>query len=59
LSQQKQHGFDEAADQAEKIAIFFERHTIGIFQYGDAYLKQVRREYLLNYRLSDVRDLVS
>ncbi len=51
--------FDETANRARQIAVFFESHTIGIFQYGDAYLKQVRREYLRNYDLADVENLMS
>jgi len=51
--------FKEAADQAHQTAVFFERHTVGIFQYGDAYLKLVRREYLRNYDLAAIEALMA
>ncbi len=45
--------FNDAEAQAHQIAVFFERHVVGIFQYGDAYLKLVRREYEQHYDLAD------
>jgi signal transduction histidine kinase len=49
----------DAADQAHQISVFFERHVVGIFDYGDAYLKLVRREYLRNYDLAHVEQLMA
>ncbi|MGB5326772.1 MAG: ATP-binding protein [Gammaproteobacteria bacterium] len=49
----------DAADQAHQISVFFERHVVGIFDYGDAYLKLVRREYLRNYDLAQVERLMA
>jgi len=51
--------FKDAADQAHQISVFFERHVVGIFDYGDAYLKLVRREYLRNYDLAQVEQLMA
>ncbi|MCP4389316.1 MAG: hypothetical protein GY802_13560 [Gammaproteobacteria bacterium] len=50
--------FQDAADQAHQITVFFERHVVGIFQYGDAYLKLVRREYLRNYDIGEIEALM-
>ena len=50
---------DATAEEATRVAIFFERHTISSFQYGDAYLKLVRREYLKNYNLDAVQEVIS
>ena len=49
----------DAADQAHQISVFFERHVVGIFDYGDAYLKLVRREYLRHYDLAQVERLMA
>jgi signal transduction histidine kinase len=51
--------FKDAADQAHQISVFFERHVVGIFDYGEAYLKLVRREYLRNYDLAQVEQLMA
>jgi len=51
--------FKDAADQAHQISVFFERHVVGIFDYGDAYLKLVRLEYLRNYDLAEVEQLMA
>jgi signal transduction histidine kinase len=50
--------FEEASGQAHRIAVFFERHVVGIFQYGDAYLKLVRREFIKNYDIDQIRALM-
>jgi len=50
--------FKDAEAQAHQIAVFFERHVVGIFQYGDAYLKLVRREYLQHYDLAKIEQLM-
>ncbi len=57
-SREEQQRFDEAAAQAQQIAVFFERHVVGIFQYGDAYLKLVRREYVRNYDIPEIEALM-
>jgi signal transduction histidine kinase len=56
---EEQKRFQDAADQASQIAVFFERHVVGIFQYGDAYLKLVRWEYLEHYDLVEIRQLMA
>ncbi len=58
IAQEEEQRFDEAAGQAHRIAVFFERHVVGIFQYGDAYLKLVRREYVKNYDTDQIRSLM-
>lgn len=55
---QAQRSFARASEEAQQISIFFERHVVGIFQYGDAYLKLVRREYLRNYAIADIESLM-
>ncbi len=50
--------FDDAAQRAHEIAVFFERHVLGIFQYGDSYLKLVRREYLKHYDIAAIERLM-
>jgi signal transduction histidine kinase len=51
--------FNDAEAQAHQIAVFFERHVVGIFQYGDAYLKLVRREYVQHYDLAKIEQLMA
>jgi hypothetical protein len=58
VAHEEKQQFDEAAGQAHRIAVFFERHVVGIFQYGDAYLKLVRREYLRNYDIGEIEALM-
>ena len=58
VAREETQRFKEAAEQAHQISVFFERHVVGIFQYGDAYLKLVRREYLRNYDLAKVEELM-
>ncbi len=58
-SREERERFDEAAQKAQQIAVFFERHVVGIFQYGDAYLKLVRREYLRNYDIAEIEALMA
>ena len=59
VARQEALRFQDAADQAHQISVFFERHVVGIFDYGDAYLKLVRREYLRNYDLAQVEQLMA
>jgi signal transduction histidine kinase len=56
---EEQERFEEAEAQAHQIAVFFERHVVGIFQYGDAYLKLVRREYVQRYDLAQIEQLMA
>ena len=56
---EQQDRFDESASKARQIAVFFERHVLGIFQYGDAYLKLVRREYVRNFDIADIEELMA
>jgi len=58
VRQDEQTRFESAAAEAHQIAVFFERHVVGIFQYGDAYLKLVRREYVKDYNISAIEDLM-
>jgi len=58
VQEEKSH-FNDLAEQANRIAIFFESHVVGIFQYGDAYLKLVRREYLRNYDVARIEQLMT
>lgn len=57
-SYNEKNRFDQSAAQAARLAVFFERHVRGIFQYGDAYLKLVRREYVKNFDIQSIRDLM-
>jgi len=59
VSRDEEQRFQEAADQAQQIAVFFERHVVGIFQYGDSYLKLVRREYVRNHDVGDIENLMA
>ena len=59
VARQEALRFQDAADQAHQISVYFERHVVGIFDYGDAYLKLVRREYLRNYDLAQVEQLMA
>jgi len=59
VAQDEEQRFNEAAAQARQIAVFFERHVVGIFHYGDAYLKLVRREYVQNYDIASVVQLMA
>ena len=59
VTREEQQRFKDAADQAHQIAVFFERHVVGIFQYGDAYLKLVRREYLKNFDIDEIESLMA
>ena len=58
VMQEEERRFQSAADQANRIAVFFERHVVGIFQYGDAYLKLVRREYVRDYDIAKIEALM-
>ncbi len=58
VTREEEKRFQDAADQAHQITVFFERHVVGIFQYGDAYLKLVRREYLRNYDIGEIEALM-
>jgi signal transduction histidine kinase len=58
-AQEEKKRFMDAAEQAQRIAIYFERHVVGIFQYGDAYLKLVRREYERHYDIAQVEQLMA
>lgn len=58
-AQEEKKRFMDAAEQAKRIAIYFERHVVGIFQYGDAYLKLVRREYQRDYDTGQVERLMA
>jgi len=58
VEREKELRFHNAADQASQIAVFFERHVVGIFQYGDAYLKMVRWGYVENYDLDEIKHLM-
>ncbi len=59
VARQEKQSFDDAAAQANQIAVFFERHVLGIFQYGDSYLKLVRREYLQHYDIGRIKALMA
>ncbi len=58
VARQEKQSFDDAAAQANQIAVFFERHVLGIFQYGDSYLKLVRREYRQHYDIGRIEALM-
>ncbi len=58
VASEEEERFDIAAAQAHQIAVFFERHVVGIFQYGDAYLKLVRREYVKHYDIGAIEALM-
>ena len=59
ISRDRQQLFEDTAGEARQLAEFFERHTVHIFNYGDSYLKQIRREYLRNFDLADIESLMS
>ena len=56
---EEEERFKDAEAQAHQIAVFFERHVVGIFQYGDAYLKLVRREYVRHYDIAKIEQLMA
>lgn len=58
VDMEQEQRLNDAEDQAHQIAVFFERHVIGIFQYGDAYLKLLRREYVQHYELARIEQLM-
>jgi signal transduction histidine kinase len=55
---EEEERFKDAEAQAHQIAVFFERHVVGIFQYVDAYLKLVRWEYLQHHDLAKIEQLM-
>lgn len=55
---EKDRQLSESAEQAKRIAVFFERHSLDFFSYGDSYLKMIRNEYLRNYDLNDIKQLM-
>jgi len=57
-SREENQNFEDTAARAHQIAVFFERHVVGIFQYGDSYLKLVRREYVEDYNIDKIEDLM-
>ena len=59
VEREAENRFKDAADQASQTAVFFERHVVGIFQYGDAYLKLVRWEFLEHYDLVEIKQLMA
>ena len=59
VAHQEKQSFEDAAAQASQIAVFFERHVLGIFQYGDSYLKLVRREYERHYDIARIEALMA
>lgn len=59
VARDEEQRFNEAAVQARQIAVFFERHVAGIFHYGDAYLKLVRREYVQDYDIAKIVQLMA
>ena len=56
--QEEENRFNDMAEQAQRIAIFFESHVAGILEYGDTYLKLVRREYLRSYDVAAIEQLM-
>ncbi len=48
----------ESAAQASRLAVFFERQTLAILRYGDAYVKMVRREYRNGHDIEAIRRLL-
>lgn len=59
VTREEEQRFQSAAEQSAQLAVFFERHVVGIFQYGDAYLKLVRREYVENYDIAEIEALMA
>lgn len=43
---EREHNLTQSAQQAQRLAEFFEQQSLQIFRYSDAYLRGVRREYL-------------
>ncbi len=48
----------ESAAQASRLAVFFERQTLAILRYGDAYVKMVRREYRNGHDIEAIQRLL-
>lgn len=48
----------ENVAKAQRIAVFFEGHTLGTFHYGDSYLKTIRKEYTRNFDIEAVRNFM-
>jgi len=58
-SREEAQDFEDTAARAHQIAVFFERHVVGIFQYGDSYLKLVRREYAKDHNIDKIEELMA
>ena len=59
VTQEEKNRLLSSAERSAQLAVFFERHVVGIFQYGDAYLKLVRREYVENYDIAQIEALMA
>jgi signal transduction histidine kinase len=55
---ERERVFADSAAQAERLAVFFERQTLGILRYGDAYAKMIRREYIEHRDVDMIRQLM-
>ncbi|NNE63855.1 MAG: PAS domain S-box protein, partial [Gammaproteobacteria bacterium] len=58
ISMEENRGRQESREKSQRLAVFFEEHTLAIFRYGDAYLKMIRREYESSWSLDNVRNLM-
>jgi signal transduction histidine kinase len=51
--------FQLSEDSARQLAVFFERQTVSIFHYGDAYLKMIRRDYARDFTHDRLKSVMS
>ena len=58
ISIEVNRGYEESKQQSQRVAIFFEEHTLAIFRYGDAYLKMIRKEYQSSRSIDNVQTLM-
>lgn len=58
VSREQERRIGERIAQSERLASFFEQHTLRVVEYSDAKIKSVRRAYLENKSTKDVEDLL-
>jgi PAS domain S-box-containing protein len=55
---EREQSFMQSAEQAKRLAGFFEQHALRAFRYGDSYLKLARREYIGTGSVDAIRKML-
>ncbi len=55
---EREQSFQQSAEQAKRMAGFFEQHALRAFRYGDSYLKLARREFIGSNSIDAVRRML-